>query len=50
LEYVNQNLPGISYTNFILHIWENENIVNEARPTAGFQEVAEHFSISKFLL
>jgi len=41
---------GITYNNFMLHIWENENNMNEARPTAGFQDVGEHFSLSKFLL
>jgi len=41
---------GISYNNFILHIWENENNGNEARQTAGFQDVGERFSLSKFLL
>lgn len=41
---------GISYNNFILHIWENESNVNEARPNAGFQYVGEYFSLSKFLL
>jgi hypothetical protein len=43
-------VPGISFNNCILHVWESESIVKEARPTAGFQEEYEHFSLSKFLL